>query len=66
MKQCCGALRDVCGVFGYDARKICLFYEPGAVSRFVRQKLLFNLAPARARRDADRSDLGFLLVFESG
>jgi len=53
VKQCCGALRDVCGVFGYDPAKVTLFYEPGSVSRFVRQKLFFNLHPVEARRDAE-------------
>ena len=49
-RQCCGVLRDVCdGVFGYDAAKVTLFYEPGAASRFVRQKLLFNIAPIEER-----------------
>ena len=46
VKECCGALRDVCdGVFSFDAAKVTLFYEVGAGSRFIRQKLLFNLWP---------------------
>ena len=59
VRECCGALRDVCdGVFGVDAARVTLFYAPGALSRFVRQKLLFNVEPveqrkrARALRDA--------------
>ena len=32
-----GPYLQVCGVFGYDAAKVTLFYEPGSVSRFVRQ-----------------------------
>ena len=53
MRECCGALRDVCdGVFGFDAAKVTLFYEVGAGSRFVRQKLLFNLWPVEQRKAA--------------
>ena len=51
VKECCGALRDVCDfVFSYDAAKVTLFYEKGALSRFVRQKLLFNVAPVEERK----------------
>lgn len=32
-------------MFAYDAAKVTLFYEAGAGSRFVRQKLLFNIWP---------------------
>ncbi|KAJ8609032.1 hypothetical protein CTAYLR_008698 [Chrysophaeum taylorii] len=62
VKECCGILDDVASVFGYDAAKVALFFQRGVVSRFVRQKLFFNLAPvdehkrklslADARRDA--------------
>ena len=57
VKECCGALRDVCdGVFGFDAAKVTLFYEAGSVSRFVRQKLLFNIEPVEARRREAKLD----------
>jgi hypothetical protein len=29
---------------------VTLFYEPGAASRFVRQKLLYNIAPVEDRK----------------
>jgi len=46
IKQCCVVLDDVSSsVFGYDTALIALFYQPNAVSRFVRQKLLFNIYP---------------------
>jgi len=51
VRECCGALRDVCdGVVGYDAAKVTLFYERGAGSRFVRQKLLYNIWPVEQRQ----------------
>eukprot|EP00966_Prymnesium_polylepis_P307955 7116976-Prymnesium_polylepis.1 len=34
----------------HDAAKVTLFYERGAASRFVRQKLLFNIAPVEERK----------------
>lgn len=37
------ALKEVAEVFSYDARFVTLFHQPHAVSRFVRQKLLFNV-----------------------
>ena len=43
------ALREVCTVFGYDARFVTLFHQPGSVSRFVRQRLLLNAAPVLER-----------------
>ena len=55
MRECCGALRDVADrVFGYDAAKITLFYEQGAGSRFVRQKLLYNIWPVEQRKREQR------------
>ena len=49
--QSCGALRDVCeGVFGVDQARVTLFWEPGALSRFVKQRLLFNVAEVEARQ----------------
>ena len=46
-------MRDVCAVFDYDAAKVTLFYQPGSVSRFVRQKLLFNVHPVEVRGPKD-------------
>ena len=37
------ALKEVAEVFSYDARFVTLFHQPRTVSRFVRQKLLFNV-----------------------
>jgi len=55
VRECCGALRDVCdGVFGYDAAKVTLFYEAGAGSRFVRQKLLYNIWPIEVHKRTKR------------
>lgn len=45
VRQCCQVLRDVSYVFNYDPAFITLFYEVGATSRFIRQKVMFNLAP---------------------
>lgn len=53
VKECCCVLDDVAGVFGYDPAKVALFYQRGVVSRFVSQKLYFNLAPIEARRQGD-------------
>jgi hypothetical protein len=40
VRQCCGVLRDVSqGVFDYNPAFITLFYEVGATSRFIRQKV---------------------------
>ena len=36
-------------MFGYDARFVTLFHQPGSVSRFVRQRLLLNTAPVLER-----------------
>ena len=69
-RQCCGALRDVCSVFDYDAARVTLFFEPGALSRFVRQKLLFNIAPVeeqqKARRLADVRTDAFVYAYFYG
>lgn len=54
------ALQEVCAVFQFDARYVTLFHQPGAASRFVRQRILLNAAPVFAtatpgcdvRRDA--------------
>lgn len=55
VRQCCAVLRDVAqGVFDYDPAFITLFYEVGATSRFIRQKLMFNLAPVEAHAIANR------------
>ena len=57
VQQCCGALRDVCdNVFNVDAARVTLFYEPGAVSRFVMQRLIFNIAEVEARARARKLD----------
>jgi len=47
VKECAFVLDDVCGdrCFGYDPAKIALFFQPNVVSRFIRQKLLFNIHP---------------------
>ena len=55
----CKALREVSQqVFDYDARLVTLFYEEGAPSRFIRQKLMFNIAPVdKFRRENTSLDL---------
>lgn len=46
VRQCCGVLRKICvKVFDYDPAYVTLFYEDGATSRFIRQKILINIAP---------------------
>ena len=52
VREVCGALRDLCDhvFYPFDAAKVTLFYEPGAGSRFVRQKLLFNIWPIEQRK----------------
>ena len=37
-------LKEMCEVFSYNAYYITLFYQPGSQSRFMQQKLLFNIA----------------------
>ena len=71
VRECCGALRDVLdGVFGFDAAKVTLFYEKGAASRFVRQKLLFNIWPIEEhkakRRLADVRTDAFVYAYFYG
>ena len=43
--ECTFVLDEVCKCFGYDPAKITLFYQARALSRFVRQKLFFNIYP---------------------
>jgi hypothetical protein len=54
----CKVLTELClTVFNYDARLITLFYESGAPSRFIKQKIMLNLAPIEehAKRRLGRS-----------
>jgi isochorismate hydrolase len=44
-RQAVGVLRAVARVFDYQAYFVCLFYQRNAVSRFVEQRLLFNIHP---------------------
>ncbi len=44
-KQAVDVLRQVARVFDYQAYFVCLFYQKDAVSRFVEQRLLFNIYP---------------------
>ncbi len=54
VKQCCGALRDVCDrVFNVDPARVTLFWEPGAASRFVKQRLLFNIVEIEERAKSE-------------
>jgi hypothetical protein len=46
VRAACKVLTELClTVFNYDARLITLFYESGAPSRFIKQKIMLNLAP---------------------
>ena len=42
IRQCCGVLREVAQVFGYEPYYVTLFYQAHSVSRFIRQKIMFN------------------------
>ena len=42
-------------VFDYDARLVTLFFEEGAPSRFIRQKIMLNLAPLEQHYGANKS-----------
>eukprot|EP00163_Fabomonas_tropica_P028107 TRINITY_DN5650_c0_g1_i2.p1 TRINITY_DN5650_c0_g1~~TRINITY_DN5650_c0_g1_i2.p1 ORF type:complete len:164 (-),score=17.53 TRINITY_DN5650_c0_g1_i2:201-623(-) len=44
-KQAVEVLREVTAVFDFNAYYVCLFYQKNAVSRFVAQRLLFNVWP---------------------
>jgi len=57
VKEAALVLDRVAAVFGYDPAKVALFFQRGAVSRFVRQKLFFNLAPLDKRRRHTGADL---------
>lgn len=51
LRDCCGILREVCErVFHYDPAFVTLFYETGATSRFIRQKVMLNIAPIDEHR----------------
>jgi hypothetical protein len=52
------ALVEVCDVFCFDARFVTLFYEAGAASRFVRQRILLNAEPIYARLEQNPVDDG--------
>jgi hypothetical protein len=43
-------------VFDYEPAFVTLFYERGSTSRFVRQKILINIAPIDEYRLANRID----------
>ena len=58
IRAACLALRELCvTVFAYDPRLVTLFFEEGAPSRFIRQKVMLNLAPIEqyygANKDKD-------------
>eukprot|EP01052_Picozoa_sp_SAG31_P014459 SAG31_NODE_899_length_11146_cov_7.265049_4_plen_2267_part_00 len=42
IRQCCGVLREVAHCFGYEPYYVTLFYQAHSVSRFIRQKVMFN------------------------
>ena len=42
IRQCCGVLREVAKCFGYEPYYVTLFYQAHSVSRFIRQKIMFN------------------------
>ncbi|EGD75783.1 hypothetical protein PTSG_07901 [Salpingoeca rosetta] len=44
-QQCVRILKEVSDVFSYDARYVTLFYQEEAQSRFIKQKLLYNIWP---------------------
>lgn len=55
IRSTCLALRELCvTVFGYDARLVTLFFEEGAPSRFIRQKIMLNLAPIEKHYGANK------------
>lgn len=43
--ECVAVLKDVARVFDYDPGYITLFYQPNALSRFIKQKLMYNIWP---------------------
>ena len=42
IRQCCAVLREVAKCFGYEPYYVTLFYQAHSVSRFIRQKIMFN------------------------
>jgi hypothetical protein len=43
VRQCCGVLRAVAKVFDYHPAYVTLFYQKLSTSRFIRQKIMFNI-----------------------
>ena len=48
--QTIDVLKDVCDVFSYNYKYITLFYQPDAISRFNKQKILINIEPVEKHR----------------
>ena len=48
--QTIDVLKDVCDVFSYNHKYITLFYQPDAISRFNKQKILINIEPIEKHR----------------
>ena len=54
VQQCCGVLRAVAAVYDYPHYFVTLFYQPHSASRFIRQKIMFNLWPIDEHRKANK------------
>ena len=44
-REVVNVLREICVVFDYNPCYVTLFWQPHSVSRFIQQKLLFNVSP---------------------
>ena len=44
-RQCVQVLSEIMAVFDYDPAYVTLFYQAGALSRFIKQKLMYNIWP---------------------
>eukprot|EP00038_Savillea_parva_P002308 m.113097 g.113097 ORF g.113097 m.113097 type:complete len:531 (+) comp10794_c0_seq2:4866-6458(+) len=45
VSQCVDVLEELCTVFDYEVAYVTVFYQRGAQSRFMQQRLMFNVAP---------------------